>query len=583
MAKIVMNDVFKDMTRENDRLLRELRFSLRSNELMEKYRQLSLDFRNTCICEENIGNESKFNDLEIIYNTIKAEECLHRQQIEEQVMPVIGSAAVIASDDDYSANEEEYNKTLAEDMDTSGDEYETNLTDGHEFDDNIEEENKKSSGEDICDVLSGEYESPILPKKRRRQKKLSVKASPKNSGTNCRTRSQTKKTLKEKIVSENESPRNGHSADDNNESIADNEDTEELGSTAGERWELRCDYDNCRKSFTLKGNLKKHQKTVHSGERPYRCSWPDCGAAYKTKDSLGIHEVKHSKGGQYKCPFEGCDKSFGSDRDLRIHSRSHKTYLKSYNNYACDWEGCDRRFTKRDDLLAHVSAAHTNDKPYQCPDCDKRFAIERLLKSHQRYHRMCEQKTVDSGDASRDQRCDCIDCGKSFKTRRYLNKHRRYVHTDHNLWSCDWPDCTVATRSENDLIEHKNRHQKIKPFVCETVGCPMRYYSTYELKQHVMRAHNVMDRNYNCDIDGCRLSYATEHDLRRHKRRHDRIYRCSWPECGQSYSAKVLLSEHMDRHNDVKSHKCLYVGCGKQFFSKNNCKTHMKNVHKKVK
>jgi uncharacterized Zn-finger protein len=66
---------------------------------------------------------------------------------------------------------------------------------------------------------------------------------------------------------------------------------------------LHCDIDACGKSFTLKSNLYTHQRTIHSHERPFVCTFNIsqdgsgivCGKSFKLKYMLQRHMKIHEK------------------------------------------------------------------------------------------------------------------------------------------------------------------------------------------------------------------------------------------------------------------------------------------------
>ena len=48
----------------------------------------------------------------------------------------------------------------------------------------------------------------------------------------------------------------------------------------------------CSKSFNEKGNFITHYR-IHSGEKPYVCSYENCRRSFKAKSHLKDHEKTH--------------------------------------------------------------------------------------------------------------------------------------------------------------------------------------------------------------------------------------------------------------------------------------------------
>lgn len=54
---------------------------------------------------------------------------------------------------------------------------------------------------------------------------------------------------------------------------------------------FNCPVEGCEKKFSDRSGLRYHKKAVHSGERPYPCTIPGCGACCVLKHTSGMRPI----------------------------------------------------------------------------------------------------------------------------------------------------------------------------------------------------------------------------------------------------------------------------------------------------
>jgi uncharacterized Zn-finger protein len=82
-----------------------------------------------------------------------------------------------------------------------------------------------------------------------------------------------------------------------------------------------CYYEDCRRVFATKFNLRRHVNSAHLDIRDFCCR--HCDNTFSSKQNLIEHEFIHTDLKPYLCPVPLCGLSFRQASQFSVHKRSH--------------------------------------------------------------------------------------------------------------------------------------------------------------------------------------------------------------------------------------------------------------------
>ena len=122
-----------------------------------------------------------------------------------------------------------------------------------------------------------------------------------------------------------------------------------------------------------KEGLGPHIRDYHANVK-WTCQQTNCSSQFSSQKNLSKHIRNYHQRGRFACAVAECH--FEADRmiDVQHHQEVHA-------NYTCSFDGCNKTFTQQANLKKH-ERIHSNIKPYGCKQCEHRSVKSSDMKRH---------------------------------------------------------------------------------------------------------------------------------------------------------------------------------------------------------
>ena len=498
MSQILITDVLDELRVENKRLLEENK-SISS--LLQKYRQILLNFHTICVCNQKSNLDFSVKSVEKEYKTYT----------ESQTSRLV----IVEPKPTLKKRSEKYQRITINKRQKT-------------------EQNETTVENNTNSEIKQEFEDAIVSQKLFQQSKQIQKKFVCDY-VGCGMRFSCSRYVKEHISSKHMSEKR-FQCEECEESFVTRYELMRHNSIHLSDDKLLC--KTCNKKFATTEGLSQHNRNFHSKSTSlYDCVLCDFQTRHRNglKQHMLLMHSNEMEKKQFVCPFDECGKRFTTYGYLRIHSI--QIHDLKYKSLEC--EECHKRFANEYQLRNH-SLVHTNEAPLQCGYCDFKTKRMHTLRTHTK--RLHEH----TGPALE---CDFPDCGKTFRDSTLLKAHQTRYHRERDF-VCDWPGCDMSFKLKDGYLSHRQVHLEEREFVCDHESCGKSFKTRKTLNAH-KQSHI---KKYECSWPECGERFTFKNLLQAHMNKHENVrpFDCYVDDCEKNFLTKTQLDQHI---RSVHKHK----------------------------
>ncbi|CAG2108122.1 unnamed protein product, partial [Medioppia subpectinata] len=363
----------------------------------------------------------------------------------------------------------------------------------------------------------------------------------------------------------------------------------------------RCDWPGCDWSG---GNITRH-KTIHTGELPFPCDWPECGKRFRVKTFLQQHMNVHNNVKPYACHWPGCTYSAAKDNQhFRTLSQTldqlNDNCIKCESNFQLKSPSNDKQLNPRIDGIKELQTIHENEDNVRLKSGSngrqlrKRKTQEVIQDMNDLNEDSDESYAEDMSEESNDSYVK-TKRRKSNKTQEVVtkpdseeamyrllrqnpSKMKKCFDTKTKRWICPINECHKSYPKRDTLSWHLKAYHSGRRFICESIGCGKEFKTTGHLKMHSVV--HTSDKPFKCDYNDCQFFAKNKNRLLCHMKRHTTdSFRCPVNDCRKTFKCLSYLEGHSKRVHSIPSYECRIDGCNAVFTAESQLKKHKIKVH----